>query len=58
MTHAQLKGLSPQLTRTSKWGGKAELTTVEGGKLTVTGSGKDLVIINKKGRADKWLMPN
>jgi uncharacterized surface protein with fasciclin (FAS1) repeats len=32
-----------------KGGGKAELNTVEGGKLTVTGSGKNLTIMDEKG---------
>jgi len=32
-----------------KRGGKAELNTVEGGKLTVTGSGKNLTIMDEKG---------
>jgi uncharacterized surface protein with fasciclin (FAS1) repeats len=36
-----------------KGGGKAELTTVEGGKLTVTGSGKDLMVTDEKGDTAK-----
>jgi uncharacterized surface protein with fasciclin (FAS1) repeats len=32
-----------------KGGGKAELNTVEGGKLSVTGSGKNLTIMDEKG---------
>jgi uncharacterized surface protein with fasciclin (FAS1) repeats len=36
-----------------KGGGKAELTTVEGGKLTVTGSGKDLMVMDEKGGTAK-----
>jgi uncharacterized surface protein with fasciclin (FAS1) repeats len=32
-----------------KGGGKAELDTVEGGKLTVTGSGKNLMVMDEKG---------
>ena len=32
-----------------KGGGKAELNTVEGGKLTVTGSGKNLMVMDEKG---------
>ena len=36
-----------------KGGGKAELTTVEGGKLTVTGTGKDLMIMDEKGNSAK-----
>ncbi len=36
-----------------KGGGKAELTTVEGGKLTVTGTGKDLMIMDEKGNTAK-----
>jgi uncharacterized surface protein with fasciclin (FAS1) repeats len=34
-----------------KGGGKAELNTVEGGKLTVTGSGKDLMVMDEKGNS-------
>ena len=36
-----------------KGGGKAELTTVEGGKLTVTGSGKNLMVMDEKGNTAK-----
>lgn len=36
-----------------KGGGKAELTTVEGGKLTVTGNGKDLMVMDEKGGTAK-----
>jgi uncharacterized surface protein with fasciclin (FAS1) repeats len=32
-----------------KGGGKAELNTVEGGKLTITGSGKNLMVMDEKG---------
>ena len=34
-----------------KGGGKAELKTVEGGKLTVTGSGKNLMVMDEKGNS-------
>ena len=34
-----------------KGGGKAEFNTVEGGKLTVTGSGKNLVVMDEKGNS-------
>jgi uncharacterized surface protein with fasciclin (FAS1) repeats len=34
-----------------KGGGKAELNTVEGGKLTVTGSGKNLMVMDEKGNS-------
>jgi uncharacterized surface protein with fasciclin (FAS1) repeats len=34
-----------------KGGGKAELNTVEGGKLTVTGGGKNLMIMDEKGNS-------
>jgi uncharacterized surface protein with fasciclin (FAS1) repeats len=36
-----------------KGGGKAELKTVEGGTLTVSGSGKDLMIMDEKGGSAK-----
>jgi uncharacterized surface protein with fasciclin (FAS1) repeats len=36
-----------------KGGGKAELTTVEGGKLTVTGTGKNLMVMDEKGNTAK-----
>lgn len=36
-----------------KGGGKAEFTTGEGGKLTVTSSGKDLMIMDEKGNSAK-----
>jgi uncharacterized surface protein with fasciclin (FAS1) repeats len=36
-----------------KGGGKAELKTVEGGTLTVTGSGKDLMVMDEKGGTAK-----
>ena len=34
-----------------KGGGKAELNTVEGGKLTVTGSGRNLMVMDEKGNS-------
>ena len=34
-----------------KGSGKAELNTVEGGKLTVTGSGKNLMVMDEKGNS-------
>jgi uncharacterized surface protein with fasciclin (FAS1) repeats len=36
-----------------KGGGKAELKTVEGGTLTVSGSGKDLMVMDEKGGSAK-----
>jgi len=36
-----------------KGGGKAELKTVEGGTLTVSGSGKDLMVMDEKGSSAK-----
>jgi uncharacterized surface protein with fasciclin (FAS1) repeats len=36
-----------------KGGGKAELKTVEGGILTVSGSGKDLIVMDEKGGSAK-----
>lgn len=39
-------------------GGKAELKTVEGGTLTVTGSGNDLMVTDAKGGAAKITIPN
>jgi uncharacterized surface protein with fasciclin (FAS1) repeats len=36
-----------------KGGGKAELKTVEGGTLTVSGSGKDLMVMDEKGGTAK-----
>jgi uncharacterized surface protein with fasciclin (FAS1) repeats len=36
-----------------KGGGKAELKTVEGGTLTVSGSGKDLTVMDEKGGSAK-----
>ena len=39
-------------------GGKAELKTVEGGTLTVTGSGTDLTVTDAKGDAAKVTIPN
>jgi uncharacterized surface protein with fasciclin (FAS1) repeats len=36
-----------------KGGGRAELKTVEGGTLTVTGSGKDLMVMDEKGGTAK-----
>jgi uncharacterized surface protein with fasciclin (FAS1) repeats len=36
-----------------KGGGKAELKTVEGGTLTVSGSGKDLMVMDEKGATAK-----
>jgi uncharacterized surface protein with fasciclin (FAS1) repeats len=36
-----------------KGGGKAELKTVEGGTLTVSGSGKDLMVVDEKGGSAK-----
>src|ERR1700727_2028287 len=36
-----------------KGGGKAELQTVEGGTLTVSGSGKDLMVMDEKGGSAK-----
>jgi uncharacterized surface protein with fasciclin (FAS1) repeats len=36
-----------------KGGGKAELKTVEGGTLTVSGTGKDLVVMDEKGGTAK-----
>jgi uncharacterized surface protein with fasciclin (FAS1) repeats len=39
-------------------GGKAELKTVEGGTLTVTGSGEDLTVTDSKGDTAKITIPN
>lgn len=41
-----------------KGGGKAELKTVEGGTLTVTGSGQDLMVTDAKGDTAKITIPN
>lgn len=41
-----------------KGGGKAELKTVEGGTLTVTGGGNDLIVTDEKGGAAKITIPN
>lgn len=39
-------------------GGKAELKTVQGGTLTVTGSGMDLMISDEQGETAKVTIPN
>jgi uncharacterized surface protein with fasciclin (FAS1) repeats len=39
-------------------GGKAELKTVEGGTLTITGSGRDLMVADEKGDMAKVTIPD
>jgi uncharacterized surface protein with fasciclin (FAS1) repeats len=41
-----------------KGGGKAELKTVEGGTLTVSGSGKELMVIDEKGNSAMVTIPD
>jgi uncharacterized surface protein with fasciclin (FAS1) repeats len=41
-----------------KGGGKAELKTVEGGTLTVSGSGKDLMVMDEEGGSAKVTIPD